>query len=127
MPQSPPMTITELAAFRKQLKADEQVLKEKRAKVEAFQGLPPVRLFLRQLHRRGLTRAFHRTLTLPGMRCKKHDSNRWTSSNYASDYSDGWRMASNEPCWSDRLRPCLTRLCSTRISRSEPNINRSRT
>ncbi|KAI0369862.1 hypothetical protein BV20DRAFT_1044108 [Pilatotrama ljubarskyi] len=41
MPETPPVSITELAAFRKQLKKHEQVLKEKRARVEAFQGLPP--------------------------------------------------------------------------------------
>ena len=42
MPEEPPLTITDLATFRKQLKKQEQLLKEKRAKVEAFQGLPPV-------------------------------------------------------------------------------------
>ena len=42
MPEAPPVSITELANFRKQLKKEEQVLKEKRARVEAFQGLPPV-------------------------------------------------------------------------------------
>ncbi|TFK89279.1 hypothetical protein K466DRAFT_519202 [Polyporus arcularius HHB13444] len=36
-----PVSITELAAFRKQLKKQEHTLKEKRARVEAFQGLPP--------------------------------------------------------------------------------------
>ncbi|KAI0668604.1 hypothetical protein C8Q78DRAFT_1045106 [Trametes maxima] len=41
MPDAPPVTITELAAFRKKLKEQEQVLKEKRARIEAFQGLPP--------------------------------------------------------------------------------------
>ncbi|KAI9065770.1 hypothetical protein FKP32DRAFT_1567227 [Trametes sanguinea] len=41
MPEAPPIPITELAALRKQLKKQDQVLKEKRAKVEAFQGLPP--------------------------------------------------------------------------------------
>ncbi|KAI0735799.1 hypothetical protein C8Q76DRAFT_290281 [Earliella scabrosa] len=41
MPEAPPVSITELANFRKQLKKEEQVLKEKRARVEAFQGLPP--------------------------------------------------------------------------------------
>ncbi|KAI0358871.1 hypothetical protein OH77DRAFT_1396397, partial [Trametes cingulata] len=41
MPQTTSISITELAAFRKQLKKQEQVLKEKRARVEAFQGLPP--------------------------------------------------------------------------------------
>ncbi|TBU46294.1 hypothetical protein BD309DRAFT_916230 [Dichomitus squalens] len=41
MPENSPLTITELAAFRKELKKQEQVLKEKRAQVEAFQGLPP--------------------------------------------------------------------------------------
>ncbi|KAI0638889.1 hypothetical protein C8Q77DRAFT_1078171 [Trametes polyzona] len=41
MPEAPAVSITELAAFRKELKKQEQVLKEKRAKVEAFQGLPP--------------------------------------------------------------------------------------
>ncbi|KAH9850582.1 hypothetical protein C2E23DRAFT_734559 [Lenzites betulinus] len=40
-PEPPPVSITELAAFRKSLDEQEQVLKEKRAKVEAFQGLPP--------------------------------------------------------------------------------------
>ncbi|OSD05712.1 hypothetical protein PYCCODRAFT_1443107 [Trametes coccinea BRFM310] len=41
MPEAPPVSITELDALRKQLKKQDQVLKEKRAKVEAFQGLPP--------------------------------------------------------------------------------------
>ncbi|CDO71731.1 hypothetical protein BN946_scf184920.g15 [Trametes cinnabarina] len=40
MPESP-VSITELAVMRKLLKKQDQVLKEKRAKVEAFQGLPP--------------------------------------------------------------------------------------
>lgn len=43
MPEAPPLNITELYAFRKKLKEQEKILKEKRAKVEAFQGLPPVR------------------------------------------------------------------------------------
>ena len=42
MPDDIPLTITELAMFRKELKKQEQALKDKRAKVEAFQGLPPV-------------------------------------------------------------------------------------
>ncbi|KAI0761160.1 hypothetical protein BD413DRAFT_607241 [Trametes elegans] len=41
MPEAPPVSITELAAFRKHLKKQEHELREKRAKVEAFQGLPP--------------------------------------------------------------------------------------
>ncbi|OJT12887.1 hypothetical protein TRAPUB_10584 [Trametes pubescens] len=41
MPDAPPVNITELYAFRKKLKEQEKILKEKRAKVEAFQGLPP--------------------------------------------------------------------------------------
>ncbi|KAL1952392.1 hypothetical protein VTO73DRAFT_1541 [Trametes versicolor] len=41
MPEAPPINITELYAFRKNLKEQEKILKEKRAKVEAFQGLPP--------------------------------------------------------------------------------------
>ncbi|KAI0762474.1 hypothetical protein C8Q74DRAFT_1207818, partial [Fomes fomentarius] len=41
MPETPQVSITELAALRKMLKKQEQVLKEKRARVEAFQGLPP--------------------------------------------------------------------------------------
>ncbi|KAL7285900.1 hypothetical protein ACG7TL_001011 [Trametes sanguinea] len=41
MPEAPPVSITELDVLRKQLKKQDQVLKEKRAKVEAFQGLPP--------------------------------------------------------------------------------------
>ncbi|PIL30778.1 hypothetical protein GSI_06946 [Ganoderma sinense ZZ0214-1] len=41
MPEAPSLSITELSAFRKEVKKQEQVLKEKRAKVEAFQGLPP--------------------------------------------------------------------------------------
>ncbi|KAJ2979227.1 hypothetical protein NUW54_g11170 [Trametes sanguinea] len=41
MSEAPPVSITELATLRKQLKKQDQVLKEKRAKVEAFQGLPP--------------------------------------------------------------------------------------
>ncbi|KAI0825318.1 hypothetical protein BC628DRAFT_1419297 [Trametes gibbosa] len=40
-PEQPPVSITELAAFRNKLDEQEKVLKEKRAKVEAFQGLPP--------------------------------------------------------------------------------------
>ena len=42
MPEAPPVSITELAALRKKLKEQEHILKQKRAKVEAFQGLPPV-------------------------------------------------------------------------------------
>ena len=45
MPEAPSLSITELSAFRKEVKKQEQVLKEKRARVEAFQGLPPVRSF----------------------------------------------------------------------------------
>ena len=45
MPEAPSLSITELSALRKEVKKQEQVLKEKRAKVEAFQGLPPVRSF----------------------------------------------------------------------------------
>ncbi|KAJ8463219.1 hypothetical protein ONZ51_g10396 [Trametes cubensis] len=41
MPEAPPVSITELAALRKKLKEQEHILKQKRAKVEAFQGLPP--------------------------------------------------------------------------------------
>ncbi|KAI0757547.1 hypothetical protein C8Q80DRAFT_105675 [Daedaleopsis nitida] len=41
LPEAPPVTVTELAEFRTQLKRQEQILKEKRARVEAFQGLPP--------------------------------------------------------------------------------------
>ncbi|KAJ3013259.1 hypothetical protein NUW54_g1643 [Trametes sanguinea] len=41
MPEAFPVSINELATLRKQLKKQDQVLKEKRAKVEAFQGLPP--------------------------------------------------------------------------------------
>lgn len=44
MPEAPPINITELYGFRKKLKEQEKILKERRAKVEAFQGLPPVRL-----------------------------------------------------------------------------------
>ncbi|KAI0717500.1 hypothetical protein C8T65DRAFT_640788 [Cerioporus squamosus] len=41
MPETAPVSITDLTSFRKQLKKQEQTLKEKRARVEAFQGLPP--------------------------------------------------------------------------------------
>ncbi|KAI8983281.1 hypothetical protein BD414DRAFT_529720 [Trametes punicea] len=41
MPEAPPVSITEFISLRKQLKKQEQMLKEKRARVEAFQGLPP--------------------------------------------------------------------------------------
>ncbi|RPD59485.1 hypothetical protein L227DRAFT_527529 [Lentinus tigrinus ALCF2SS1-6] len=41
MPETAAVSITELSAFRKQLKKQEHTLKEKRARVEAFQGLPP--------------------------------------------------------------------------------------
>ncbi|KAH9891201.1 hypothetical protein C8Q73DRAFT_764180 [Cubamyces lactineus] len=41
MPEAPPVTIAELAALRQKLKEQEHVLKQKRAKLEAFQGLPP--------------------------------------------------------------------------------------
>ncbi|KAI0641086.1 hypothetical protein C8Q79DRAFT_919808 [Trametes meyenii] len=41
MPDAPPVSITELAAFKRKLKEQEHVLKEKRSQVEAFQGLPP--------------------------------------------------------------------------------------
>ncbi|KAM5530420.1 hypothetical protein V8D89_015895 [Ganoderma adspersum] len=41
MPEAPSLSITELSTFRKEVKKQEQVLKEKRAKVQAFQGLPP--------------------------------------------------------------------------------------
>ncbi|KAI0324456.1 hypothetical protein GY45DRAFT_1331545 [Cubamyces sp. BRFM 1775] len=41
MPEPPPVSILELAELRKKLKEQEHVLKQKRAKVEAFQGLPP--------------------------------------------------------------------------------------
>ncbi|KAH9939036.1 uncharacterized protein BXZ73DRAFT_44149, partial [Epithele typhae] len=41
MPEEPPVTISDLVALRKQLKREEQALKEKRARVETFQGLPP--------------------------------------------------------------------------------------
>ncbi|KAH8101382.1 hypothetical protein BXZ70DRAFT_932791 [Cristinia sonorae] len=40
-PDRPPMTITELAAYKDQLKKKEQELKTKRAKIQAYQGLPP--------------------------------------------------------------------------------------
>ena len=42
MPDPPPLSITELAAYGKKVEQQKQVLKEKRARVEAFQGLPPV-------------------------------------------------------------------------------------
>ena len=61
MPEAPPLSITELVAFRKELKKQEQVLKEKRAKVEAFQGLPPVRISGPE-DQRDLTNLSQRTL-----------------------------------------------------------------
>ena len=46
--ERPPMTITELVEFKDRLKKREQDLKLKRAKVQAYQGLSPVRhLYLR--------------------------------------------------------------------------------
>ncbi|KAL6298161.1 hypothetical protein BKA93DRAFT_89137 [Sparassis latifolia] len=41
MPETPPVTATQLHALHKELKVKEQQLKEKRARVEAFQGVPP--------------------------------------------------------------------------------------
>ncbi|PCH33196.1 hypothetical protein WOLCODRAFT_61508 [Wolfiporia cocos MD-104 SS10] len=41
MPNDPPITVSQLAETQKQLKAKERTLAEKRAKVKAFQGLPP--------------------------------------------------------------------------------------
>lgn len=43
MPEQPPLTVSQLAHFHKQLRNREQRLKNKRAKVQAFEGLPPVR------------------------------------------------------------------------------------
>jgi len=41
MPEEPPLTVSQLAAHHKQLRNKERELAEKRAKVAAFQGLPP--------------------------------------------------------------------------------------
>ena len=81
MPEEPPLTITDLATFRKQLKKQEQLLKEKRAKVEAFQGLPPVSsiicrcIFSAQL----CSRYVYRILSSPGMLYNRRETNKWGS------------------------------------------------
>ncbi|CCM06341.1 uncharacterized protein FIBRA_08595 [Fibroporia radiculosa] len=41
MPEDPPLTFTQLAAYHKELRQKEKVLAQKRARVKAFQGLPP--------------------------------------------------------------------------------------
>jgi len=41
MPEEPPLTVTQLGAFHRELRSKEKVLAEMRAKVAAFQGLPP--------------------------------------------------------------------------------------
>ncbi|KAH9947067.1 hypothetical protein B0H21DRAFT_740856 [Amylocystis lapponica] len=41
MPEEPPATVSQLVAQVKELKSKEKLLKEMRAKVHAFQGLPP--------------------------------------------------------------------------------------
>lgn len=42
MPESPPVTVTQLMQQQEANKAKERELKVKRAKVKAYQGLPPV-------------------------------------------------------------------------------------
>lgn len=41
MPEDPPITVSQLAGSHKQLREKEKILAEKRARVAAFQGLPP--------------------------------------------------------------------------------------
>ncbi|OBZ78729.1 hypothetical protein A0H81_00275 [Grifola frondosa] len=41
MPAAPPLSASELTAYHKRVRKKEQELKEKRARVQAFQGLPP--------------------------------------------------------------------------------------
>lgn len=40
--ERPPMTVSELVEFKDKLKKKEQELKLKRAKIQTYQGLPPV-------------------------------------------------------------------------------------
>jgi hypothetical protein len=44
MPDAPPVTVTKLMKQQESNKLKEQQLQEKRAKIRAFQGLPPVYL-----------------------------------------------------------------------------------
>lgn len=42
MPDAPPVTVSKLTKQQEKNKLKEQELKAKRAKIKAFQGLPPV-------------------------------------------------------------------------------------
>jgi HAUS augmin-like complex subunit 1 len=43
IPDEPTVTVTELAAQQERIRKKEQEVKAKKAKIKAFQGLPPVR------------------------------------------------------------------------------------
>lgn len=45
MPDAPPVTVSKLTKQQEKIKSKEQELKTKRAKIKAFQGLPPVRYY----------------------------------------------------------------------------------
>lgn len=44
--EEPAVTVTQLAAQRERIRKKEADIKIKRAKIRAFQGLPPVRCYL---------------------------------------------------------------------------------
>ncbi len=78
MPETPSLTISELAGYREGLHQKEHELKLRRAKLKAYQGLPPVRAYLAPLDA-SLSlcmRLYTRTLSLLATSFAKHEQNK---------------------------------------------------
>jgi len=71
----------------------ERELKEKRAKIKAFQGLPPVKNTFTSVPFLSTNIFFLRISNSRDMSCVLHDNVKWNSFNFVNDCSAVWPTA----------------------------------
>lgn len=102
----PPITISQLAAQQERIKKREVDIKAKRAKIRAFHGLPPVRLYVY------IGKLYADSFKIEP-KCGTHATERSTRR------ADGADQAERAHSWQNGRRRLITPLCASTIHKSK--------